>query len=49
MMRNKRYSKIGELVDRQPEAAYLNHLITLGFNDLQALAAQNGLNKKVAI
>lgn len=41
-------TQIGELVDRQPEAAYLNHLITSGFNDLQALAAQNGLNKKVA-
>jgi ABC-type Fe3+-hydroxamate transport system substrate-binding protein len=41
-------AQIGELVDRQPEAAYLNHLITSGFNDLQMLAAQNGLSKKVA-
>ncbi len=40
--------QIGELVDRSPEAAYLNHLITAGFNDLQTLAVQNGLNKKVA-
>lgn len=40
--------EIGELVDRSPEAAYLNHLITAGFNDLQTLAVQNGLNKKVA-
>lgn len=41
-------AQIGELADRQPEAGYLNHLITTGFNDLQALAAQNGLNKTVA-
>lgn len=40
--------QIGELVDRQPEAAYLNHLINSGFTDLQSLAAQNGLNKTVA-
>lgn len=40
--------QIGELVDRQPEAAYLNHLINSGFTDLQTLAAQNGLNKTVA-
>ena len=39
---------IGVLVDRSPEAAYLNHLIAAGFNDLQTLAVQNGLNKKVA-
>jgi ABC-type Fe3+-hydroxamate transport system substrate-binding protein len=40
--------QIGELVDRAPEAAYLNHLITQGFTDLQTLAAQNGLSKTVA-
>jgi ABC-type Fe3+-hydroxamate transport system substrate-binding protein len=40
--------QIGELVDRQPEAAYLNHLINSGFTDLQSLAAQNGLNNTVA-
>lgn len=40
--------EIGELVDRSPEASYLNHLITAGFNDLQTLAAQNGLDKTVA-
>lgn len=39
-------SKIGDLVDRQPEAAYLNHLITTGFTDLQTLAAQNQIHKK---
>jgi ABC-type Fe3+-hydroxamate transport system substrate-binding protein len=41
-------AQIGELVDRQPEAAYLNHLITSGFSDLKTLAVQNGLNKTVA-
>lgn len=40
--------QIGELVNRQPEAAYLNHLIGAGFNDLQTLALQNGIDKKVA-
>jgi ABC-type Fe3+-hydroxamate transport system substrate-binding protein len=40
--------QIGELVNRQPEASYLNHLINAGFNDLQTLAVQNGINKKVA-
>jgi ABC-type Fe3+-hydroxamate transport system, periplasmic component len=44
----KAISQIGELVNREPEAAYLNHLITAGFNDLQTLAVQNGINKKVA-
>lgn len=41
-------TEIGALVDRQPESAYLNHLITAGFNDLQTLALQNGLDKSVA-
>jgi len=41
-------AQIGELVNREPEAAYLNHLITSGFTDLQTLAAENNLDKKVA-
>lgn len=41
-------SQIGELVDRQPEAAYLNHLINAGFADLQALALIKNINQKVA-
>ena len=44
----KTISQIGELVDREPEAAYLNHLISAGFNDLKALAAQNHIDKRVA-
>jgi len=40
--------QIGELVNRAPEAAYLNHLIQVGFADLQVLALQNNLHKKVA-
>lgn len=39
---------IGELVNREPEAAYLNFLITAGFTDLQTLALQNNINKRVA-
>lgn len=39
---------IGEIVDRAPEAAYLNHLIAAGFSDLQVLALQQGIDKKVA-
>jgi ABC-type Fe3+-hydroxamate transport system substrate-binding protein len=38
---------IGELVDRAPEAAYLNHLIRAGFNDLQTLALEKDINKTV--
>jgi ABC-type Fe3+-hydroxamate transport system substrate-binding protein len=41
-------TQIGELVGRAPEAAYLNHLINAGFSDLQTLALQKGINKKVA-
>lgn len=41
-------SQIGALVNREPEAAYLNHLIQAGFNDLQTLALQNNINQKVA-
>lgn len=44
----KTISQIGALVDRDPEAAYLNHLISAGFNDLKTLAAQNQIDKKVA-
>lgn len=40
--------QIGELVDRMPEAAYLNHLIRAGYNDLKFLAAQNHIDKRVA-
>lgn len=40
--------QIAELVDREPEAAYLNHLINAGFSDLQTLALQQGIDKKVA-
>lgn len=40
--------QIGELVNREPEAAYLNHLIHVGFTDLQTLALQNNLHQKVA-
>lgn len=40
--------QIGELVHKQPEAAYLNYLITAGFNDLQTLALQHGIRKSVA-
>lgn len=41
-------TEIAALVDRQPEAAYLNHLINAGFTDLQTLALQLGIDKKVA-
>ncbi|MFP5079475.1 ABC transporter substrate-binding protein [Pedobacter sp. JCM 36344] len=40
--------QIGALVDREPEASYLMHLITTGFSDLQTLALERGINKKVA-
>lgn len=39
--------QIGALVDREPEAAYLNHLISAGFTDLQTLALERGIDKKV--
>ncbi len=39
---------IGILVDRQPEAQYLNFLISAGFNDLQSLALIKGIDKTVA-
>jgi len=44
----KTIGQIGELVDREPEASYLNHLISAGFNDLKTLALQQGIDKKVA-
>lgn len=40
--------QIAELVNREPEAAYLNHLIDGGFADLQTLALQKGIDKTVA-
>jgi ABC-type Fe3+-hydroxamate transport system substrate-binding protein len=39
---------IGALVDRSPEAEYLNYLIRAGFADLQTLASESGLRKRVA-
>ncbi|MDQ8005859.1 MAG: helical backbone metal receptor [Pedobacter sp.] len=39
---------IGNLVDRQPEATYLNHLINAGFRDLQTLAVEKAIDKTVA-
>ena len=44
----KAIGDIGALVDREPEAAYLNHLISAGFNDLKTLALQQGIDQKVA-
>ncbi|QNK63191.1 ABC transporter substrate-binding protein [Pedobacter sp. PAMC26386] len=44
----KTIAQIAELVDRQPEAAYLNYLINAGFTDLQTLALEQGIDKKVA-
>lgn len=41
-------NQIGSLVDRSPEASYLNHLILAGFNDLQSLAVTKKINKSVA-
>ncbi len=41
-------SDIGALVDRQPEAAYLNHLINAGFSDLQTLALSKGIDQTAA-
>lgn len=44
----KAIQQIGELVDRTPEAAYLNHLIKAGFTDLQALSLSKNVNQTVA-
>jgi len=43
----KTIAQIGDLVDRQPEASYLNHLISAGFNDLKTLALQKRIDKMV--
>lgn len=40
-------ASVGALVDREPEASYLNHLLQAGFSDLQSLAAQQKIDKKV--
>jgi ABC-type Fe3+-hydroxamate transport system substrate-binding protein len=44
----KTIKQIGELVNREPESAYLNHLINAGFTDLQTLAVEKGINQSVA-
>ncbi|RZK54234.1 MAG: cobalamin-binding protein [Pedobacter sp.] len=44
----KTITQIGELVNREPEAAYLNHLIHAGFTDLQTLAVEKSINQSVA-
>lgn len=44
----KTITQIGALVNREPEASYLNHLISAGFNDLKTLALQHHIDKKVA-
>ncbi|MBC7417489.1 MAG: ABC transporter substrate-binding protein [Pedobacter sp.] len=44
----KTISQIGAMVDRAPEADYLNHLIEAGFRDLALLATQHNINKRVA-
>lgn len=41
-------TEIGALVDRVPEAAYVNHLISAGFRDLQQLAVEKKIAVKVA-
>jgi ABC-type Fe3+-hydroxamate transport system substrate-binding protein len=41
-------TQFGQFLDREPESAYLNHLIQSGFADLQQLAINNSFNKKVA-
>lgn len=45
---SKMISDIGQLVDRVPEANYLNHLIGAGFRDLQTLALQNSVAVRAA-
>jgi len=41
-------TQIGALVDREPEAGYLNFLINAGFTDLQTLALEQGIDKRIA-
>ncbi len=43
----KTIADIGDLVNKMPEAEYLNHLIDAGFRDLKLLAAQHGIKKRV--
>ena len=40
-------SRVGEIVDRAPEAAYLVHLISIGFKDLQTLALERRISADV--
>ncbi|MES2419289.1 MAG: helical backbone metal receptor [Bacteroidota bacterium] len=40
-------TQIGAIVNREPEAAYLNHLIKAGFNDLQVLAVEKNIHQSV--
>ena len=40
--------QIGDIFDRQPESAYMNHLIQAGFTDLRELAGRYALNKRAA-
>jgi ABC-type Fe3+-hydroxamate transport system substrate-binding protein len=44
----KTITEIGALVNREPEAAYLNHLINVGFTDLQTLAVSKNIDHRVA-
>ncbi|MBB2144346.1 ABC transporter substrate-binding protein [Pedobacter sp. LMG 31464] len=44
----KTITEIGELINREPEAAYLNHLIHAGFTDLQTLAVTKNIHQSVA-
>jgi ABC-type Fe3+-hydroxamate transport system substrate-binding protein len=40
--------KLGDILDRDPEANYLNHLINAGFKDLHILAQSNVRSMRVA-
>jgi ABC-type Fe3+-hydroxamate transport system substrate-binding protein len=44
----KTIAEIGALVNRAPEASYLNHLINAGFNDLLVLALSQNIAKSAA-
>lgn len=41
-------TQMGALFDRQPESAYINHLIQTGFTDLRELASRYVIDKRVA-
>lgn len=43
----KTISAIGTLVNKEPEAQYINHLINAGFRDLQSLALSKKIDKTV--